>query len=212
MTYAEQYAAIIQAGKCGKCRKDNDRVKEDKATCSSCANRSALDHKARKERGVCIQWGCKEPIIAGGRCARHAAEHGARNRGHGVSEDLYQEAFSHQCGKCAVCRTDTAGGSTKRNRFACDHNEETKTFRGLLCFQDNASLGSKNDAWERQVDRAAYAFARDYRGESWRYDHDHIAYAVKQFLIDTFGTRAANDNATPGAREMTLAERFGVAS
>jgi hypothetical protein len=58
-----------------------------------------------------------------------------RKRAYGISEDQYQESFSAQGGKCAICRQ--AFPATPH----VDHDHSTGAFRGLLCSNCNTGLG-----------------------------------------------------------------------
>ena len=75
------------------------------------------------------------------------AEHQRRmkyKRVYGITIEDYDRMLEEQGGRCAICRTDTPGGSGAR--FAVDHNHETGEVRGLLCNNCNRGLGHLQDS------------------------------------------------------------------
>lgn len=60
-------------------------------------------------------------------------------RTYGITLADWNTMFELQLGRCAICGTDSPGGS--RNRFHVDHCHVTGTVRGLLCYGCNTSLG-----------------------------------------------------------------------
>lgn len=71
---------------------------------------------------------------------------GRYKRDYGIAVDDYDEMFSQQGGKCAICGTTKPGG--KKRHFAVDHDHETGEVRGLLCYQCNVGLGHFEDSKE----------------------------------------------------------------
>lgn len=59
-------------------------------------------------------------------------------RKHGITADQYNEMFSMQDGKCAICKTHQ---KHLTRSLSVDHNHDTGEVRGLLCTQCNTSLG-----------------------------------------------------------------------
>ena len=71
-------------------------------------------------------------------------------RRYGITIDDYEEMFSKQNGKCAICKGDCMTG---RN-LAVDHDHDTNKVRGLLCSKCNQGLGQfKNiELLQRAID------------------------------------------------------------
>ena len=59
----------------------------------------------------------------------------------GMTLEEYDELFEAQNGGCAICGGSNASG----RRLAVDHDHETGTVRGLLCFECNVGLGKFKD-------------------------------------------------------------------
>lgn len=47
--------------------------------------------------------------------------------------------------KCAICGRLDSGRRTDKGSFLVDHNHETDTVRGLLCYPCNVSIGLLRD-------------------------------------------------------------------
>jgi Autographiviridae endonuclease VII len=58
-------------------------------------------------------------------------------RQYGLSLDDFAALLSAQGNRCAICRTDDAGG---RGDWHVDHDHETERVRGLLCHRCNVAL------------------------------------------------------------------------
>jgi Recombination endonuclease VII len=58
---------------------------------------------------------------------------------YGITLADYDQMLRTQGGRCAICRSDTAG--KKGQHFAVDHDHATGRVRGLLCIKCNARLG-----------------------------------------------------------------------
>jgi hypothetical protein len=56
--------------------------------------------------------------------------------GEKVYLEVYEELFTRQRGRCAICRKPP-----KKHRFHIDHNHNTGEIRGLLCYSCNYKLG-----------------------------------------------------------------------
>ena len=60
---------------------------------------------------------------------------------YGLTEDIFQQMWTHQDGKCAICQCVLRhDGSTH-----IDHDHETDKIRGLLCYICNRGLGHFKD-------------------------------------------------------------------
>ena len=57
---------------------------------------------------------------------------------YGIPLGTYERLLATQQGKCAICRTDKAGGA---GDFHLDHCHDRRTIRGLLCHHCNVGLG-----------------------------------------------------------------------
>ena len=63
-------------------------------------------------------------------------------RKYGLSKEVWETILQKQGGKCAICRTATAGG---RGTWHVDHDHKTGKVRGLLCNRCNTGIGSLRD-------------------------------------------------------------------
>ena len=75
-------------------------------------------------------------------------------RMYGITGAEYQDLLDAQGGKCAVCKTETAGG--KHNVFCVDHDHVTGKVRELLCKDCNIVLGLVQDSPEHLNRLIAY--------------------------------------------------------
>lgn len=74
-----------------------------------------------------------------------------RNRGrnnwlqkeYGISEDEFENLLKSQNGRCAICGTDSPGGS--RKMWNVDHDHKSGNVRGLLCWNCNSAIGLLKD-------------------------------------------------------------------
>lgn len=67
-------------------------------------------------------------------------------KSYGITEADYEQMLVAQGGKCAICQTsDPLVRSGADARWHVDHDHETGTVRGLLCFKCNAGLGHFSD-------------------------------------------------------------------
>ena len=71
-----------------------------------------------------------------------------------ITLEEYEEMLERQAGKCAICKTDTAGG--KHNVFCVDHDHVTGKVRELLCKDCNIVLGLVQDSPEHLNRLIAY--------------------------------------------------------
>jgi hypothetical protein len=94
-----------------------------KLRCKACRHKRALDRRALTER----------------RCRLLAH--------FGITLDDYNSLLASQGGACAICRSNTPVGRSRRY-FAVDHCHVTGRIRGLLCTTCNAGLGMLGDSIE----------------------------------------------------------------
>ena len=101
---------------------------------------------------------CKECTKARLKTAEHQSpERKRRNhlrRLYDITPEEYDEMLQMQSGKCAVCKTEEAGG--KHNVFCVDHDHITGKVRELLCKDCNIVLGIINDSPEHLGRLMAY--------------------------------------------------------
>lgn len=64
-------------------------------------------------------------------------------RRYGITEAQYQQIFTKQDGKCALCKSP----SKAARRLDVDHNHRTGIIRGLLCSPCNLALGVIESRW-----------------------------------------------------------------
>ena len=57
-----------------------------------------------------------------------------------ITQEKFDEMFSLQQGKCAIC-DDILG-----KKFTVDHNHDNEKVRGLLCYKCNCGIGFLNDS------------------------------------------------------------------
>jgi hypothetical protein len=76
---------------------------------------------------------------------------------YGISMRDYKAMQARQQGVCAICRQNPG------KPLCVDHCHETRTVRGLLCFQCNTGLGCFRD--HPSLTRAATAYLEASQGE-----------------------------------------------
>jgi hypothetical protein len=76
----------------------------------------------------------------------------------GVTAEQYEDMFTSQGGKCAICGSTGPGG--KRVRFCIDHCHSTGSIRGLLCVSCNSGLGYFKDDVQRLAAAIEYLGVR----------------------------------------------------
>lgn len=64
-------------------------------------------------------------------------------RRYGLTIAEWDELLKAQGGRCAICRTDRAGGGD--DRWHVDHDHATGQIRGLLCNSCNQAIGLLKD-------------------------------------------------------------------
>ena len=71
-------------------------------------------------------------------------------RQYGITAGEYQEYFSKQNGKCAICKSES------KRRLNVDHCHVTGKVRGLLCGPCNTLLGMAKDSTDRLAKAIEY--------------------------------------------------------
>jgi hypothetical protein len=90
---------------------------------------------------------------------RDGYRHGHLSRKFGIKHADYVAKLLEQKGVCAICcrpetRVDKERGCIKE--LAVDHNHETGSIRGLLCFSCNTAIGSMDENVERLIAAVEY--------------------------------------------------------
>jgi hypothetical protein len=68
---------------------------------------------------------------------------------YGITTEFYNDMFSKQNGKCAICGSEkVCHTSTRQTNLYVDHNHKTGKIRGLLCYRCNQLLGRVEDNTE----------------------------------------------------------------
>jgi hypothetical protein len=94
-------------------------------TCPYCAMKKVADYRAtlRGRINVLANW---------------------RRRAYNISTEQFDTLLASQANRCAICRTDKAGG--RDNTWHLDHDHTTKAVRGILCAKCNSGLGFFEDS------------------------------------------------------------------
>lgn len=74
-------------------------------------------------------------------------------RKYGITAEQFDEMFSAQGNKCAICEDTESKGN---GMFHVDHDHKTKAIRGILCQACNVTLGKMKDSPELLRKAAAY--------------------------------------------------------
>ncbi len=69
---------------------------------------------------------------------RAAARRKALKRKYGITLEQWEELFTAQGQRCAICQRDHPG---RTSGWALDHNHDTGEIRGILCHRCNVALG-----------------------------------------------------------------------
>lgn len=78
-------------------------------------------------------------------------------RNFGISVDQYDELLRAQSGRCAICHSKPTPGIS----LHVDHDHETGSNRGLLCFRCNNALGDLGDDMDRLRVAGEYLIRHD---------------------------------------------------
>ena len=76
-----------------------------------------------------------------------------RESQYGMSREQFDALLESQGGKCAICKSDKAGG---RGDWHVDHDHGTNEIRGLLCHSCNVGLGHFDDNAQLLMDAVLY--------------------------------------------------------
>lgn len=107
--------------------------------------------------GLCVTHYRRGPGPIRGWQRRDETQRGKKLRlRYGIGEQEFDELLARQDGLCAICFTDEPGG--KHDEFHVDHDHESGSVRGLLCFNCNVAIGLLND--DAHVVEAAAAYLR----------------------------------------------------
>lgn len=123
-------------------------VQRNSKPCSKCQQVRPIsdfyvDNNSSDGRTSCCK-SCQAPRIRN----RHLAKH------YGLSIRDFQYLLARQGNRCAICHTDTPGGSN--NQFHVDHCHKTGVLHGLLCTKCNVALGHMDDDPARLEAAACY--------------------------------------------------------
>lgn len=111
----------------GKQRKDGSY--SYRPTCKECTVEQNLDHYHNK----------------GGKEKQKQRSFKNNLKKYGITPEIYQEMFTEQEGKCAICSSGIVSRSKASYNLFVDHCHETGKVRGLLCHHCNAGLGHFRD-------------------------------------------------------------------
>ena len=75
---------------------------------------------------------------------------------YGITPEIYQEMFTAQEGKCAICSSGIVSRSKASYNLFVDHCHDTLDFRGWLCHKCNAGIGLLGDTIEGLENALAY--------------------------------------------------------
>lgn len=75
-------------------------------------------------------------------------------KAYGLTEQAYENMYSAQNGKCAVC-----GRSEEHRRLSVDHDHSTGKVRSLLCSRCNSALGLLSESVETIQSLKEYVLA-----------------------------------------------------
>lgn len=119
--------------------------------CNICKEpKSSIDFSNAKRSRDGKAWSCKEcdkARIKKYRCTTKsslATRNTAYKKLYGITIQQYEELFTEQKGKCAICYSDV--NDKIRSTLSVDHDHTTGRIRGLLCSKCNAGLGMFKDS------------------------------------------------------------------
>lgn len=93
------------------------------------------------------------------RHTKKAMRLGSRLKAFGLSISDFDEMFTSQGGKCAIC-----GGTSGKRRLSVDHDHATGKVRSLLCTNCNSALGLLGESTERMA--SAIEYIKKHRAQS----------------------------------------------
>jgi hypothetical protein len=132
-------------GKCNTCKQ-----------CDAKRNQKRRDSMSMSEREARRQYE-KEYMAKRDRSSKNYYKLGGRSKKleklYGITEIEYNNMFTYQDGRCAICSTHQ---SEHKHRFVVDHCHETNIVRGLLCKQCNTGIGMLKDSVENLAKAIQY--------------------------------------------------------
>ncbi len=98
-----------------------------------------LKSAATADLKYCRRCECSQPTseFPPGRWVCHTCKRLAK---YGIQLQTFKALLEKQGGECAICQTKLL------SKFCIDHNHDTGTVRGLLCYSCNNGLGMFNDS------------------------------------------------------------------
>jgi len=102
-------------------------------------------------------------------CGKNNKQYGNKKsyaifRKYGLAEDAYKQMIQHQKNKCPVCKVQF-NNSIKGSKICVDHDHQTGTVRGLLCFNCNLGIGQFDDSIEYLISASRYLSKYTHRRE-----------------------------------------------
>jgi len=91
-----------------------------------------------KHRNYAVQYRKDNPEKVKAGNAKH------RKYAYGLSDVAIARMFASQDGRCAICQKDLDLLQTRK--WCIDHNHDTGTVRGILCYGCNVALGQFGDS------------------------------------------------------------------
>lgn len=101
-------------------------------TCKDCTVEQNLDHYHNK----------------GGKEKQKQRSFKNNLKKYGITPETYQQLFTQQEGKCAICSSSEVSVARRSYNLFVDHDHETGKVRGLLCHHCNTGLGHFKDKTE----------------------------------------------------------------
>jgi len=137
-------------------RGSSDGFRNDCRECGRKARKGYYDLNPEKAREDARKWAVEHPEH---RAATQSEWHKKnkdriaayqRRRLYGITEQQYQQMFSRQSGKCAICGFQFLSSSRGNRRVSphVDHCHVSGKVRGLLCNPCNRMLGYAKDSME----------------------------------------------------------------
>ena len=150
---SEIYNILVK--KCSKCGETKDRSEFPPRAknrdglhgrCRECINQATYASRRRAQERGCCPVHTTIPVAPGRmQCQECLDWHSTHNfvKKYGITEEIYQQMFARQNGRCAICNgTDPGQGKT---RLSIDHCHKTGIVRGLLCSNCNTAIGQFNE-------------------------------------------------------------------
>jgi predicted nucleic acid-binding Zn ribbon protein len=118
-------------------------LREKKSVSRKCELCGELIPPARSMQAVYCSPECKASasVLSNPKRRRTTREYNRRYL-YGLTPEQYEAMLAEQEGRCAICRTDDAGG---KGGWHVDHDHATGSVRALLCHHCNLGLGNFRD-------------------------------------------------------------------